>query len=139
MSQQARDLAATHQAAFIQSRPWSEQEFAELLTNRFIHHVGDARCFALIRVIADEAELLTIATHPDHQRQGLARKCMVNWQALAQSLGANNAFLEVAEDNFPARGLYSDSGFGVFGRRKAYYPRPEAESVDALLMKRVFF
>lgn len=66
-------MAATHAAAFTQSRPWTTGEFAELLSSPLSLVVGDERCFALFRVIADEAELLTIATHPDHQRQGLAR------------------------------------------------------------------
>ena len=68
-----QDLAHTHAAAFTQSRPWTADEFADLLANRFTHYVvGNAQSFALFQVIADEAELLTIATHPSHQRQGLA-------------------------------------------------------------------
>ena len=129
-------LAATHKAAFTQSRPWTAQEFAELLADRFTHLTGDARAFALVREIAGEAELLTIATHPDHQRQGLGRQIMQSWMKTAAERGATEAFLEVAQDNTAAQALYSACGFGLIGIRKAYYPRPTTAAADALLMKR---
>ena len=129
-------LAATHKAAFTQSRPWSALEFAELLADRFTHLTGDARAFAVVREIAGEAELLTIATHPAHQRQGLGLKIMQQWMHDAATRGAEEAFLEVAQDNTAAQALYSACGFGLVGIRKAYYPRPQAAAADAMLMKR---
>ena len=131
-------LAATHAAAFTQSRPWNASEIADLLDDRFTHLTGDARAFALVREIAGEAELLTIATHPDHQRQGHGRRLMEAWMRNAAQRGATTAFLEVAEDNAAARALYLACGFGLVGIRKAYYPRQKAAAVDALLMKRQF-
>lgn len=135
---QAADLAATHKAAFTQSRPWSETEIADLLADQSTFGFGDTRCFAIVRVIAGEAELLTLATHPEHQRQGLARALMPLWQKEAAARNARDMFLEVAEDNVPAQQLYLSCGFALFARRKAYYPRHGAASVDALLMKRAF-
>ncbi|GAB5430748.1 ribosomal protein S18-alanine N-acetyltransferase [Tritonibacter mobilis] len=129
-------LAATHRAAFTQSRPWTEAEFGDLLSDRFTYLTGDARAFAVVREVAGEAELLTIATHPDEQRQGHGRKIMQMWMHNAATRGATDAFLEVAQDNLAAQALYSACGFGLVGIRKAYYPRPEAEAADALLMKR---
>ncbi|MBK0328654.1 GNAT family N-acetyltransferase [Rhodobacteraceae bacterium F11138] len=129
-------MAATHAAAFHPARPWSADEFTALLENRFCHIIGDARCFALIRVIADEAELLTIATHPRHQGQGLAQRCMTQWQQMAASLGATRAFLEVASDNPAARALYAACGYDICGRRAGYYPRAGAAPADAILMAR---
>lgn len=129
-------LAATHAAAFTQSRPWSAAEFAALLEDRFCFAIGDARCFALVRVVAGEAELLSLATHPDHQRQGLARHVMTLWQAEAVRRDGDTAFLEVAADNLPARALYEGCGFVQAGRRPAYYQRESAPPVDALLLTR---
>ncbi|KUP94397.1 ribosomal protein S18-alanine N-acetyltransferase [Tritonibacter horizontis] len=131
-------LAATHAAAFTQSRPWTTQEFADLLADRFTHLTGDGRAFALVREITDEAELLTIATHPDHQRQGHGTRIMQDWMRKAAQRGVTTAFLEVAADNGAAQALYSSCGFGLVGIRKAYYPRPKAAAADALLMKRLF-
>jgi ribosomal-protein-alanine N-acetyltransferase len=97
--------------------------------------IGDARCFALVRVIADEAELLTIATHPAHQRQGLARQVMQDWQDLARTRSATEAFLEVAADNTAAQALYQACGFATCGTRPGYYARKGAAPVDAVLMR----
>lgn len=129
-------MAETHAAAFAEARPWSEAEFAALLAQPHCHAIGDARSFALIRVIADEAELLTIATRPDARRQGLARARMEAWQARARTSGAERAFLEVAADNVAALALYKTCGFAVEGRRKGYYPRAGSAAVDAIVMAR---
>ena len=131
-----QDCAATHKATFTQSRPWSAAEFEALLNDRFCFAIGDARCFALVRVVAGEAELLTIATHPDHQRQGLARAVMADWIARTAQDGGETAFLEVAADNLPARALYAAFGFAQVGQRKGYYARANVPAVDALVLRR---
>jgi len=129
-------MANTHAAAFGQSRPWSAQEFTQLLQNPLCFVTGDAACFALFQVVADEAELLTIATHPDRQRHGLARACMADWQGIARRNGAGRAFLEVAADNLAATALYRACGFEIGGSRRGYYQRKGAIAVDALMMRR---
>lgn len=131
-----QDCAATHKAAFTQSRPWSAEEFTALLDSPLVFAAGDACCFALVRVVADEAELLTIATRPSHQRQGLAQACMAIWQATARQRGAAEVFLEVASDNAPAQALYRANGFAECGRRTGYYPRQDAAAADAILMRK---
>ena len=110
-------MARLHAAAFTQSRSWSADEFASLLSSPLCFSVGNTKCFALIRVVAGEAELLTIATHPDYLRQGLAVQCMKMWQEQARLRGAAKAFLEVAADNAPARALYVKCGFEDCGTR----------------------
>jgi ribosomal-protein-alanine N-acetyltransferase len=45
-------------------------------------------------------------------------------------------FLEVEENNQPARRLYEWAGFGVVGRRESYYQRAGREQLNALLMRR---
>ncbi|MDK3073415.1 GNAT family N-acetyltransferase [Sedimentitalea sp. JM2-8] len=129
-------MAATHAAAFTQARPWSAAEFATLAADRFCHVAGDVRSFALFRVIADETELLTIATHPEHQRSGLGRDRMDLWRLGAVALGARRAFLDVAADNAPALSLYAACGFDRCGLRRGYYARPAGPPADAVLMTR---
>jgi len=131
-----QDFAATHKAAFDGSRPWTAAEFETLLADRFCFAVGDMRCFALVRVVAGEAELLTIATHPDHRRQGLALNVMALWMDEAARRDAEQAFLEVAQDNAPAQALYERCGFVQAGIRPGYYVRPGADAVAALLLAR---
>ncbi|MAU52788.1 MAG: ribosomal-protein-alanine acetyltransferase [Roseovarius sp.] len=123
-------LAATHARAFAgQGRAWSAAEFAALLASPHVFVTGDARGFALGRVIADEAELLTLATDPGHRRQGRAHACLAAFAEEAQARGAATAFLEVAEDNAAALALYAQAGFGETARRAGYYPGGRAAVV----------
>jgi ribosomal-protein-alanine N-acetyltransferase len=132
----ADDLARIHAAANDTDRAWTTGEFSALLDmpNVFCTEVEDG--FALVRVILDEAELLTIAVHPEGQGRGTGRALMRNWHQLAAARGAARAFLEVAADNLPALSLYKTSGYALDGRRAGYYRRPGAAPVDALLMSR---
>ncbi|MEM9551287.1 MAG: GNAT family N-acetyltransferase [Pseudomonadota bacterium] len=129
-------LARAHSGAFADARPWSAAEFRDLLASSAVFQVGDATCFALVRVVVDEAELLTIATAPIARRQGRAAAIMEDWQAEAARRGARNAFLEVSEDNRAACALYIACGYAVTGRRPGYYRRSDATRSDALLMAR---
>ena len=45
-------------------------------------------------------------------------------------------FLEVEEDNGPARALYERAGFGVVGRRERYYKTAGGEQLNAVVMRR---
>ena len=130
------DLTRIHGASFVMPAPWPARDFADFLASPlcFVETDG-ASGFILGRVIADEAELLTIATHPAHQRQGLARQVMQDWQDLARTRGAAEAFLEVAADNTPAQALYQACGFATCGTRPGYYARKGAAPVDAVLMR----
>lgn len=129
-------MAATHAAAFDNGRAWSADEFSGLLRMPGFFACGDASAFALVRVALDEAELLTIATHPDHRRTGLARTLMEFWHIRATRIGARRAFLEVAADNAPALALYGACGYTMVGQRRGYYARPDGASVDAIVMTR---
>ena len=130
------DLARLHAAAFTQDRPWSASEFASLLTLPGTLLLGDARAILLARVTLDEAEVLTLATDPVHQRQGLASALLLRFHEEARAQGATRAFLEVAEDNAPARALYAAHGYEEAGRRRAYYARKDAPAVAALSLSR---
>jgi len=136
----AEQLARLHARAFTpsgnNSRSWSAAEFSALLDSRFCFAVGDSRAFALGRVVADEAELLTLASDPAHHRQGHARACLQLFEASAAKRGATIAFLEVAADNQPAIALYLNSGYQISATRPAYYNRDQATAVDALIMTR---
>ncbi len=135
MSIPANALAATHQAAFVADRAWSADEFASLLGSAGVMALGEPSAFAVMRVVADEAELLTIATHPDVQRQGRAVQVLQQVIAEARAQGASRLFLEVAADNLPAVTLYQKAGFTQVGQRRGYYARPNQSSVDALVMQ----
>ena len=117
--------------------PWSADTFATLLDQPGVagwiaveqeEPVG----LMLARVAADEAEILTLAVLPRARRQGIARDLMAQLVTWAATVQAARLFLEVAEDNVAARGLYERSGFALVGRRNDYY----APGNDALLLVR---
>ena len=129
-------LAETHAAAFDRDRPWTADEFATLLAQESTIIFGDSRSFLLARLVLDEAEILTLATHPAHQRKGLARSALAAFMTRARLLGVTRALLDVAEDNLPARALYTDAGFAEIGRRAAYYQSRARSGQTALVMAR---
>ena len=110
------DLAALHARCFDESPPpWSAAAFAGALAapGAFLLTAGGA--FLLGRVVADEAELLTLAVAPENRRQGTARALLGRFEAGARARGAAGAFLEVAASNAAARALY----YGYLGLLRA--------------------
>jgi ribosomal-protein-alanine N-acetyltransferase len=89
--------------------------------------------FTLSRIIADEAELLLIATVPEIRKQGLGALLLENVINNAALRGASRLHLEVREGN-PASGLYQRFGFVPVGRRRAYYKGKFGQSFDALTL-----
>lgn len=128
-------LAALHASCFTTPRPWSANEFKDLLSLKEVFLVsGDGPAFALGRVVVTEAELLTLAVSPEAQGRGFGRAALTAYEAQARALGAEDSFLEVAEDNATAISLYKSAGYRESGRRKAYYTTPEREYRDALVL-----
>ncbi len=131
----AHALAQTHAAASDRDRPWSAAEFTALLATPGAFATGDAVAFVLGRVTLDEAEILTLACHPDYRRQGRARAALAEFADAASGRGAVRVFLDVAEDNTAARALYDAAGFTLVGRRPGYFAR-SGGAVAALVMAR---
>lgn len=129
-------MAQVHAAAYRLDRPWRLSEFASLTASPHCMAIGDARGFVLGRIIADEAEILTIATHPAHQRQGLAHALLTQFHSLARQRGAMRGFLEVGADNLPAIALYTALDYAKVGQRRAYYARAGGSFADALILAR---
>lgn len=87
------------------------------------------------RVAGPEAELITLAVDPDARRLGLGRALADGFARLAAAAGAEEAFLEVAETNAPARALYRALGWAEVGRRRGYYRDAAGSRIDALAMR----
>lgn len=128
-------LAATHAAAF-PGKGWSARSFSDFAASP--HHMvaGDEACFAVLSVVGDCAELLSLATHPDRQRQGRARDLLASLHDELQTQGVSELHLEVAADNAAALALYRMAGFSTFAERKDYYRAPDGRRVTALRMRK---
>jgi ribosomal-protein-alanine N-acetyltransferase len=136
----APDLAPLHAACFEDAWPAPAIRDVLAMPGAFGYAVVTADRppigFALGRVNADEAELLTLAVDPSWRRRGLAWSLVETVGAHALAHGATRLFLEVAEDNDAARALYAAGGFVAVGRRRGYYARRERPAMDALTMRR---
>lgn len=129
-----RQMAALHARA--STSPWSVESFASQAEQPGALIASDEHAFALGRAILDEAELLQIATDPDHQRQGHAKQVLMAFEQAAKAKGCTRAFLEVAQSNDPAQALYTTCGWKTDGRRNGYYKRSDGGWEDALLMSK---
>jgi [ribosomal protein S18]-alanine N-acetyltransferase len=126
----AEALAALHAAAF--AEPWDMPSLKALLAQPgAIAFWAEAQGFVLIRSVADEAEILTLAVKPAARRRGIASALVSAGAEEAHRQGARTLFLEVAENNGAARALYTRLGFAAAGRRRDYYGAGQ----DALLLK----
>lgn len=134
-SRDATSLAALHAASF--SRGWSETEFEQLLTDRTVvaDRVASGRRnvgFIVSRRAADEAEILSVAVARAWQGRGLARRLLDLHLRRLAGLRLRAVFLEVDEDNEPARRLYARAGFREIGCRPGYY----SSGKSALVLRR---
>ncbi|SLN53062.1 ribosomal-protein-alanine N-acetyltransferase [Aquimixticola soesokkakensis] len=127
-------LAALHAVCFTTPRPWSETEFSGMLALKGVFLHCAAQGFVMGRVIGDEAELLTIAVHPEARLRGQGRALLGAFEDQARTQAASKAFLEVADDNTPARALYETNGWSESGKRRRYYRHLDGRFSDALLL-----
>ena len=88
------------------------------------------------RDTADEAEILSIAVAASHRGRGLSRNLLLTHLGHLAGRGVRTVFLEVEENNQPARRLYQGAGFAIAGRRERYYPEASGEQLNALVMRR---
>lgn len=124
-----KTLALWHAQSF--EKGWGTDQLSEILavagTQAFVAEGG----FALIRLIAGEAEILTLAVSPTLRRHGVARALLAEATKWLSSQKAESLFLEVRESNIAAIQLYEQAGFKAISRRKGYY-----SGEDAIVLKR---
>jgi len=117
--------------------PWPERAFRFELTDNPASRCWvfelDGKIAGMIVAwfLVDEAHIATIATHPDHRRQGIAKELLAYALRYMSKEGAVTSFLEVRESNMPAQEMYRIFGYEAVGRRKRYYKDTDE---DAILM-----
>lgn len=108
-------------------RCWSKQQFVQEVVHPqgrhwVAEHEGCIWAYICIRVCVPEAEIFTLATHPDHARRGLASQLLDHALREACAEGCRRMYLEVRVSNRPAHSLYLAAGFERVAVRKRYYP-----------------
>jgi len=125
-------MAAIHAAAFPAPDAWSREVLGPQLglpgVFALLHSSGG---MILVRVAADEAEILTLAVAPEVRRGGIAKALLRETAMIAGAMGAAAIFLEVSVANRAARAAYAQAGFKPIGRRHHYY----SDRSDALVFR----
>lgn len=140
-AQDSHAIQRIHAVAFLHG--WSSDDFRSLITQDTVFGFvartegkpNDACGFVLARLVAGEAEILTIAVARDVQRQGVGRALMDAVLRHLYQERAETLFLEVDEANVAAQALYRRLGFQKVGDRPAYYETPNGRSA-ALILRR---
>lgn len=122
-------MVAIHAEGF--RRGWGIDEIEKLLADRTVRCLllrretvlGTRRVlgFIMMRSVAGEAEVLTIAVANARRGHGYGRKLLDEALRRIYAEGVSEVFLEVSESNPPALALYRRLGFREVGRRKGYY------------------
>jgi ribosomal-protein-alanine N-acetyltransferase len=140
-SDRAEPCAAIHAAAFAHS--WSAAEFETLLSSKTtigaaaIDAASDAlRGFAISRLAADEAEILTIAVDPAVRNRGVGRALMIDAISRLAQARARSLFLEVEQTNLAAIALYARLGFREVGQRQGYYRKHDGSAATAFVLRK---
>jgi [ribosomal protein S18]-alanine N-acetyltransferase len=140
-SDRAEPCATLHATAF--AHPWSAADFETLLANKA--SIGTAaidaasdelRGFAISRLAADEAEILTIAVHSAVRNRGVGRALMTNTLSRLAASRARALFLEVEQGNLAAIALYLRLGFHEVGQRRGYYQKKDGSAATALVLRK---
>ena len=108
--------------------------FAYAPVNHYFCAVGEDGTvlgYGGISLVADEAEIITVAVSPVCRRQGIARTLMEHMLRLAADARAT-VYLEVRASNMPAIALYKKFGYEKISLRKRYY----SDGEDAEIMQK---
>ena len=129
-------VADVDRAAF--SDAWKDDSFADELKKDYSHYFvaetdGEIMGYAGIWCIYETAELIRIATSPNHQKKGVAKELMQAILECAKNCGCERMMLEVRKSNIPAQKLYKKFGFNEISIRKGYYSGEDAVIMEAKL------
>lgn len=135
----AARLSQLHRASF--HRGWDTNEFEQILIERnaFGHRLrlgSTVIGFIVSRTAADEAEILSVAVAAKYRGRGYSRDLLRTHLGHLAGFGFKTVFLEVEENNRPARALYERAGFRVVGRRERYYRDSSGQDLNAVVMRR---
>lgn len=120
--------------------PWSRGQFADSLRAGHLAWALQDGAGALLGYLVampgvDEMHLLNLTVAPAARGQGLARRLLAELAEACRAARAPLLWLEVRVGNADARRLYDAWGFEAVGLRKRYYPLPDGQREDALVMR----
>lgn len=112
------------------------EELADQLHRYYIAAVDDdggLLGWAGIRVLDDEAEILTVGVVPAARRHGIGSALLRELLDEAVRRGVEEIFLDVSVDNPDAQRIYEREGFARVGVRRGYYNHGRTDSLTMSL------
>ena len=104
---------------------WSKEQlkcWIENQKNNYVLEQGEKIIgFFIVKIVADEAELLHLGISKDKQGKGFGRYLFQNLLAMLKQKQVQRLFLEVRASNQKAIRLYQSFGAKRVGARKNYY------------------
>ena len=141
-SDQARTISELHARCF--EREWGTAEIADIIQQDNVlciiaREIGKPKspplAFVIVRMAADEAEILSIGVDPGQRRYGLATKLLDEATRRLHGERTKSLFLEVDQANEPAVNLYKQLRFKSIAERPAYYQNISGVKSAALVMR----
>jgi len=138
-AEESETLTRIHAEAF--ANYWNPSDFNDFFavasTFALLAEIDNAPAgMVVLRVLGEQADIMTIATRPNFRRRGLARELMNQAIQMAREIDADAMFLDVEDGNIAALQLYKSLGFANLSRRKLYYRQKDGRYTDALVMTR---
>jgi [ribosomal protein S18]-alanine N-acetyltransferase len=139
-SRDADAVAKLHAASFY--RGWPRQDIESYLldsdTPTLVACDKNRKIagFAMLRLLGDDVELMTIAVEPKYRGKGVGEALLKACFEDLLMTPSRRMILEVAADNPAALRLYGKLGFAKVSERKGYYARPDGQPATALVMAR---
>lgn len=120
--------------------PWTRGNFIDSINSGYETWIlrdgsGSLSGYFLLMPSVDDAHLLNITVHRDLQGQGIGILLLDKAKAITQERKLEAILLEVRPSNTRAEKIYRRYGFSRIGVRKGYYPAPNNQREDALVMK----
>ena len=129
-------VVAVEKAAY--EFPWTRGNFIDALAAGYDAQVlcegTQLLGYFIVMAGVDEMHLLNITVAPGVQGRGHARFMLGEIVALCRGAAAQKLWLEVRGSNIRARAIYRRFGFDDIGLRKGYYPAPQGQREDAIVM-----
>ena len=116
------------------SRPWKISGFRDaLLSDRALYLVAEEEGrilgYAGMWMVLDEGEITNVSVNPEDQGHHIGRALMEALLKEGEEAQIASYFLEVRQNNQPARSLYTSLGFEETGVRKNFYEDPVEDGI----------
>ena len=110
---------------------WTEEMVKETSSLKTFNGIvcesdGEVIGYVMTAYVLDEADVLTIAVHPNYRRKGVADGLLTQIFTILKEKGVSKIFLEVRRGNQSAIKLYQKNGFEIISQRKNYYGDEDA-------------